>query len=528
MSQQIINIGTAPGDATGDPAYIAFGKCNANFTEVYNDVQASLPLGNAIEYKFNGSTTEPPASGEIRFDNATQASALKLWASQTTSAGINIKQFLSMAISGSQLVLQDKNDNTNYVKFNVTGAPVDKTTYWEFPVASFASGGSLPSAAVLVAVTPAISGGSGGNVSNVGTPTNGQLAQWTDATHIQGIAASSLGFAPLASPLFTGDPQAPTPASADNDTSIATTAFVKAQGYLTTVTVTIGTTPISGGTTGRYLYDNAGIFGEKTPTQLTADLDLFTSTLKGLTPLSGGGTTNFLRADGTWAAPPGGGGASVTISDTAPASPSVGNLWWDSVGAQMYIWYTDPNTSQWVPTINAAPGISGALVNLQNLTAASSASLVFTLPSGYKRFKLMMEGIKAAASSQVLLLQVSEDGGSTWKTAATYLSQSAYGAGTSLSGYWNNAASGVLLANAFDLSTVNAMTGEVLIPAAVPSGQYTMISFKADMNFPVANGLYTISGAGMWTGDTGAINAIRLIMTSGNILSGTASLYGIV
>lgn len=44
--------------------------------------------------------------------------------------------------------------------------------------------------------------------------------------------------APLASPIFTGDPQAPTPATADNDTSIATTAFVKAQGYLTAVPAT--------------------------------------------------------------------------------------------------------------------------------------------------------------------------------------------------------------------------------------------------------------------------------------------------
>jgi hypothetical protein len=41
-----------------------------------------------------------------------------------------------------------------------------------------------------------------------------------------------------------------------------------------------------------------------TSTQLTADLNLFTSTLQGLAPSSGGGTTNFLRADGTWAAPP--------------------------------------------------------------------------------------------------------------------------------------------------------------------------------------------------------------------------------
>lgn len=38
-----------------------------------------------------------------------------------------------------------------------------------------------------------------------------------------------------------------------------------------------------------------------------ATLPLFTSTDAGLTPLSGGGTTNYLRADGTWTAPPIGG-----------------------------------------------------------------------------------------------------------------------------------------------------------------------------------------------------------------------------
>jgi hypothetical protein len=42
-----------------------------------------------------------------------------------------------------------------------------------------------------------------------------------------------------------------------------------------------------------------------TGTQATTLLDTFTSALKGLAPASGGGTTNFLRADGTWAAPSG-------------------------------------------------------------------------------------------------------------------------------------------------------------------------------------------------------------------------------
>jgi hypothetical protein len=46
-----------------------------------------------------------------------------------------------------------------------------------------------------------------------------------------------------------------------------------------------------------------------TGTQATALLDTFTSGAKGLAPASGGGTANFLRADGSWAAPAGGGGA---------------------------------------------------------------------------------------------------------------------------------------------------------------------------------------------------------------------------
>lgn len=47
------------------------------------------------------------------------------------------------------------------------------------------------------------------------------------ASRTQYLLAQLLLRAPLASPTFTGDPKAPTPAAADNDTSIATTAFVK-------------------------------------------------------------------------------------------------------------------------------------------------------------------------------------------------------------------------------------------------------------------------------------------------------------
>lgn len=63
---------------------------------------------------------------------------------------------------------------------------------------------------------------------------------------------------------------------------------------------------------------------------------VFTSTEDGLVPASGGGTANFLRADGTWAAPPSGGGAvnQVTAgSSKVSVSPSTGNVVVDVVEA---------------------------------------------------------------------------------------------------------------------------------------------------------------------------------------------------
>lgn len=46
----------------------------------------------------------------------------------------------------------------------------------------------------------------------------------------------------------------------------------------------------------------------------SSPIDIFTSVLPGLVPASGGGTSNFLRADGTFAAPPTGSPASPTTS----------------------------------------------------------------------------------------------------------------------------------------------------------------------------------------------------------------------
>lgn len=59
----------------------------------------------------------------------------------------------------------------------------------------------------------------------------------TAGTIAAGDDSRIVGAAPLASPAFTGNPTAPTVAASDNDTTIATTAFVKQQDYQTSADV---------------------------------------------------------------------------------------------------------------------------------------------------------------------------------------------------------------------------------------------------------------------------------------------------
>ncbi len=58
-------------------------------------------------------------------------------------------------------------------------------------------------------------------------------------------------------------------------------------------------------------------------------LPLVTSTDAGLTPATGGGTDNFLRADATFALPPGTATTTLIMENRTsdPGSPAVGQLW---------------------------------------------------------------------------------------------------------------------------------------------------------------------------------------------------------
>jgi hypothetical protein len=122
-----------------------------------------------------------------------------------------------------------------------------------------------------------------------------------------------------------------------------------------------------------------------TGTQATTLLDTFTTSLKGLAPASGGGTSNFLRADGTWAAPSGGGGG----ADGTVLSP-----------AQITAWQNDYNPSSWASTVGVLRINSNQFHFLSGLTATSNGHTVRIFNTGSYPIGLYNQNTDSTAANR--------------------------------------------------------------------------------------------------------------------------------
>jgi hypothetical protein len=470
MTQQIININALQTEG----AQAALYKCNLNFTELYKGLAEAAPLGNAIEYLFNNSISEPPSSGEVRFD-AAQATATKLWASHTTASGVNIKQFLSAATIGSRLIIQDKNDNTNYVKFNVTADPIDKDTYWEFGVAVTASGGNLPNGErVLVAITAAVivSGGGGGEVGPPGP--EGPPGPQGD-TGPQGPAGATGPAGPQ------GDPG---PAGADGAQG--------PQGNPGATGATGATGPAgpgvpTGGTSGQILAKNSA-----------SDFDT------GWTTAAGGGNVSN----------------SGTPTD-----------------AQLAQW-TDATHIQGISTVPVAARGPGTLVELVRQTVSSAVATVdFTsgINASYDEYELHLVNTQVTANA-VPGLRISQDGGASWLAGAT--NYAFYGRYTPASGVAAIADTGSSTGTTFigltgsTATNQGAASSNIGMNGVVRFSQPARTGIRKTFLYDIVyqnptDGVTTYRAGGHYQPDNNAFNGLRVFAGASTFAAGTFILYGV-
>ena len=163
-----------------------------------------------------------------------------------------------------------------------------------------------------------------------------------------------------------------------------------------------------------------------TVAQVNAILPVFTSTLNGLVPLSGGGTTNFLRADGTWAAAGGGSSNPITLTQiTTPSSPTAGsdslyfksdnNLYiLNSAGKEVLVGNTGGAGSNFYASSQVTTD-SSSLSSATFVTFSNSPALTFspTVSGTYKVYCSMPTEDTTGTSSESIVRVVNTSGSAT-------------------------------------------------------------------------------------------------------------------
>jgi hypothetical protein len=177
---------------------------------------------------------------------------------------------------------------------------------------------------------------------------------------------------------------------------------------------------------------------------------------------------------------------------------------------------------------------SNDIVKLTTATASSSTSVDFTssITSTYRAYMFVIEDLVAATDDVALWMRVSEDAGSNWKAGA---SDYAYaGAGRNNSGALTIGSAGAAQiglipsggGSGLGNAAGKALSGTVFLHNPSGSGKHKHV--QSHLSYRTSGGeTASMPASGSYIGTTNAVNAARFLLSSGNITSGTITMFGI-
>ena len=173
-------------------------------------------------------------------------------------------------------------------------------------------------------------------------------------------------------------------------------------------------------------------------------------------------------------------------------------------------------------------GGGGSLVLISTQTASSSAALTWTgLGSTYETYLLVLKQLVPVTDGSLFLIQIGEGAGPTWKTTGY---ASAAGDKNSTNGANSTTNTTGIVLSSLGVSNVAANGGAnaSIWCCNVTAAAYKSFHGTSASSFNTTPATYSGNTViGVYNADQTAGTGIQLVTTSGNILSGKASLYGV-
>ena len=218
----------------------------------------------------------------------------------------------------------------------------------------------------------------------------------------------------------------------------------------------------------------------------------------------------YLTPPGIWSV--GNVGDTAFVGDTPPATPATNQLWFSSTLGQLYIWYNDGNTTQWVPCNPSVSQVLPGSLQLysEQVLTADGADLRVSVPVGAKKIVIdfLTQPVAATDSfGMIELLAGVPQGGSNHTQVFTY----GITPGNTMS-----VGNQVAQPSWFGFGGVASAWGKIELMNPTITGFNTHGTAQIQFNQAANNELYT---AGFWGGVAGA-NGYRIFFT-GNTKAGS-------
>ena len=192
-------------------------------------------------------------------------------------------------------------------------------------------------------------------------------------------------------------------------------------------------------------------------------------------------------------------------------------------------WVLTSTGPTWV-AVGGSGGGGGGLVLLETQVASGSASLDFvSLSDAYNNYVLKISGLIPAAAGNNLIVRLATDAVPTWDSGSNYRWFRKYmnvaGAeGVSTDG---GATSNMQIAAVVGTGAGFSVNAEIRFNNLRTAALYKTLQSDLDQQISSDSNLYWLHSIGLWTNNSVKAFGIQLLMSSGNIASGVACLYGV-